>query len=134
MIPLLLTIFGICGLLISTYIFYKKRRQEEMLCFLGGDCNDVVNSKYATMFIVPNEVLGIGYYILIFVYAILLKSGAGFNIFIFDLRLAIAAVALVAAGYSVYLTYIQLFVLKKTCEYCMTVNLINILILALIVV
>jgi uncharacterized membrane protein len=98
----------------------KKQKHEELVCFLGNDCNKVVNSKYNSLFFgIPNEVIGLGYYALVFLVAILLLLGVesiGFFL--------IAPLFLVGAGASallaVYLLYVQQFLLKEWCEYCIT--------------
>lgn len=114
----LLIILAILGLLDSLYIFYKKQRKEKLVCFVGQDCNEVVNSQYSRIFKVPNEVLGIFFYLLVLGFAILVVLGTT-ELFGFSILLAIHAVAFVAFLLSVYLTAIQMFVLKTWCEYCL---------------
>jgi uncharacterized membrane protein len=127
----MMSVVAILGFAISVYIFYEKKQKQKLICFLGGDCNSVVNSKYSTFLTIPNEVLGIGYYFAVFIYYFI-GINTGIPAVDFNIDLFFLVISLVAASYSIYLTYIQLFILKKTCEYCMTVNLINILILLMV--
>lgn len=114
----LLTILAIVGLLDSWYIFYKKQKKEKLVCFVGRDCNEVVNSKYSRIFNVPNEVLGIIFYLSVLGFAGLVALGTT-ELFGVSILLAIHVAAFVALLLSIYLTAIQMFVLKTWCEYCL---------------
>jgi uncharacterized membrane protein len=112
--------FALVGFAVSGYIFLKKQKHEKLVCFMGDDCNKVVNSKYNSLFFgIPNEVMGLGYYALVFFVAILLFLGVE-SIGL----LPIAPLFLVGAGasalFAVYLLYAQYFLLKEWCEYCLT--------------
>lgn len=124
MMMILLTTLGFVGLLDSLYIFYKKQRQEKLACFIGQDCNEVVTSKYSHIYGVPNEVLGIIFYILVLGLVGLVALGTT-QLYGIPVLSAVHAVAFVALLLSLYLTAIQAFVLKSWCEYCLVVMLTN---------
>jgi uncharacterized membrane protein len=114
----LITILAVVGLFDSWYIFYKKQRNERLVCFIGQDCNEVVNSKYSHIYGIPNEVLGIIFYL-----SVLGMTGhvaLGIQEFHgISLMAVIHLTAFFALLLSVFLTAIQAFVLKTWCEYCL---------------
>lgn len=118
----------IVGFAVSFYIFYKRTRREHLTCFLEDDCNEVMNSKYSKILRVPNEVLGMLYYAFAMIVFALLMFGvqslgpfAVFSVFL--------ASAMGAALFSVFLVFVQFFMLKQRCEYCLTSATASILIL-----
>jgi len=132
MYQILLMIFALVGLTLSTYLWKKKSRKEKLICIIGKDCSKVISSKYGTMFGIDNILIGALYYVFIFVvslisifFPLLLPTGL-FHLGI----LIISALALLA---SVYLSFIQVAVLKELCEYCLASALINLIIFLIIV-
>ena len=124
-----LIILSLIGFLTSYYILHKKRRKEKLVCIIGKDCNKVINSKYATMFWLDNTILGMLYFIFIFITSLI-------YLFVFSsfLNILILIISGIAALFALYLTIIQLFVLKELCEYCLFTSLISILIFIVILV
>lgn len=118
-------LLSLLGIGISLYIYYKRTRGEKLACLLGGDhCTEVVMSKYGWTFrVVPNEVVGLGYYILV----ILLTTIT----FAYSQPLLVAS-SFLAFIFSVYVTYIQLFTLRNICEWCLVANGINVILFLLI--
>lgn len=114
----LLTILAVVGLLDSWYIIYKKQRKEKLVCFVGQDCNEVVNSQYSHIYGVPNEILGIIFYLSVLGLMGLVALGTT-ELHGVSILSAIHAAALAALLISIYLTAIQAFVLKAWCEYCL---------------
>lgn len=114
----LLTTLAIVGLLDSWYIFYKKQRKEKLVCFVGQDCNEVVNSQYSHIYGVPNEILGIIFYLAVLGSVGLVTLGIT-QLHSVSILSAIHAAAFVALLFSIYLTAMQMFVLKAWCEYCL---------------
>ena len=119
-----LTILAIVGLLDSWYIFYKKQKNEKLVCFIGQDCNEVVNSKYSHIYGVPNEVLGIIFYLFILGIVGLLAFGIT-EFHDISLIAVIHFIAFFALLLSIFLTTIQAFVLKAWCEYCLVASFAN---------
>lgn len=110
--------FALVGLAVSGYIFTKKQKHEKLMCFLGDDCNKVVNSKYNSLFFgIPNEVMGLGYYAAVFIGVIMLfleVQHIGFIPFLPAFLIGSGMSAL----FALYLLYVQYMVLKEWCEYC----------------
>ena len=86
---------------------------KKIFCLLGENCEAVVESKYGVTLGVKNELWGLGFYFLV-----LLLSLTQLNSFILPL-------SFLAAIFSVYLTYLQTFVLKKFCSWCLLAIAVN---------
>ena len=121
-----LVILSIIGLILSSYIYYKRTRKQKLVCVIGDDCNKVIKSKYGRSLIVPNDVIGIIYYIVILISSLIFLIYPEFlTNFVILGRIFIVGIA---ALFSLYLSFVQIFVLKELCEYCLGANFINILI------
>ncbi len=123
-----LIILSVIGFAASFYIYYTKKYKRKMYCLIGENCDEVVNSKYGKTFGIENTVPGMLYYAIILIYGILLFSNG--NIFkgsIIYYSLVSASIASVL--FSIYLTGVQAFVLKKWCEYCIVSSISSLLIL-----
>ena len=120
----LLIILAVVGLLDSWYIFYKKQKNEKLVCFIGQDCDEVVNSKYSHIYGIPNEVLGIIFYLSVLGIVGLVALGTT-EFHGISLMAVIHLIAFFALLLSVFLTAIQAFVLKAWCEYCLVAMIAN---------
>lgn len=120
----LLAALAVIGLLDSWYIFYKKQRNEKLVCLIGQDCNEVVTSKYSHVYGIPNEVLGIIFYLSVLGMLILVALGIS-ELHGISLMAVIHIIAFFALLLSVFLTAIQAFVLKAWCEYCLIASFAN---------
>ena len=119
MVNILILPFSLIGFLVSWYIYYKKNHtKEKLVCHIGNDCEKVVNSNYSKVLGIPLEVLGVAYYLFLslMVIATHLGSFTLFGFMIFDLILVASTGAFV---FSVFLIYIQAFVIRDWCEYCL---------------
>jgi len=113
------------GFAICLYIHVSKQRRKPLVCFIGKDCTEVVQSSYSHFLTIAHEDLGIGYYLSV------LLTQLSFLIFPPLHTVAIAklflAVTGIAALYSTYLLYAQLIIIKQWCEWCLILNSITIL-------
>jgi uncharacterized membrane protein len=97
------------GIGISAYLTYVHYEGLKPVCGLGGDCEKVQTSAYAALLGVPVAVLGlIGYLVLL---ATLFVEGE-------NALMTAAVVALVGFGFSMYLTYRELFTIDAICPWC----------------
>ncbi len=125
---IIILVLALIGFIISFYIWRNKNKNKKLVCIVGKYCNEVVKSKYSKNFGIKNEVAGIFYYIFIFITSLLTTSIQ--NIILFNNIIIIFGG--IAALFSVYLIFVQYFILKKFCEYCLATSLINIIIFLLI--
>jgi len=117
------------GLIISLYIYSSKKKSAEMVCVLGGSCNQVTGSKYSRTLGIPNEIGGVMYFSIIIILTIL--SIIGLDIIYFSTSSIMITLTALASLFAVYLLFLQAFVLKKWCEYCIITSTITFLILLL---
>lgn len=109
-------IITLIGLLDSTYLLWIKIANDKAYCIPGvGDCWTVNTSKYSTLLGIPVSIFGmIGYAIILFVflyelkYKFLRKNGLNF----------LFGLTFFGLLFSIYLTYIELFVIFAVCPFC----------------
>ena len=108
---------SLIGLFVSLYIYRKKRAQKPLMCPRSAPCDTIVNSAYATTFGIPNELLGIGYYVTVGVLHALALSYpilvTGFFLFVLVIATSIGVIL------SVYFVALQAFVLRAWCLWCL---------------
>lgn len=124
-----LIILSLIGLAVSVYILYTKKYNKKLFCPGGKDCDAVVRSKYGKTFGIENTIFGILYYGLILIYALLLNR----NVFIQGVYYVVVIASFAALLFSIYLTFVQAFVLKKWCYYCIISSIASLLIFLLVI-
>lgn len=109
-------IFALAGFFVALYVYIKKSKAQPMVCPLNGECDVVTTSKYSKFLGVRVELLGLIYYLFIaLVYTLhnlipwLLSETVIF---------LITGITIGAFVFSVYLIFIQAFILKKWCTWC----------------
>jgi uncharacterized membrane protein len=115
----LIPVSCLIGLGVAGYLAYVETAQVEAVCGPVGDCNTVQQSAYARLFgVIPIGILGVIGYVVI-----LLAWGLGRST---RQRLAayasLALLGLTAFGvlFSIYLTFLEPFVIGATCAWCLT--------------
>lgn len=113
-----IALLGIFGFGLAAFIRQKKAGGARMVCYIGQDCNTVVHSEYSRFLGVPIEFLGMAYYAVIALsYSAFLASP---NFAVMPVISALLAFTTAAFLFSLYLTFIQGFVLREWCEWCLT--------------
>ena len=111
--------FSLVGLLASWYIYHKKHhKKEKIVCYISADCDKVVHSQYSRILGIDLEILGLIYYLVLslLVAANYLGSLTLFGFMIFNIVFVLSAAAFV---FSLFLLYVQIFVIRDWCEYCL---------------
>ncbi|MBJ7458206.1 MAG: vitamin K epoxide reductase family protein [Thermoleophilaceae bacterium] len=103
-----IAVLGFIGLGIAGYLTYVHYADLEPICGTGG-CEVVQNSQYAKFAGIPVPVLGLLGWIAILV-SLLIPGDLG--------RATTALMGLFGFGFSVYLTYLELFKIKAICQWC----------------
>ena len=126
-----LIILSLIGFGVSFYIYYSKKYDKPLYCPIGQDCDAVVKSKYGKTFGIENTVPGMLYYIMVLIYAIafLVNRNIFKGIIIYYL---IVGASIGSVLFSIYLTAVQAFVLKKWCYYCIISSIASVLILIIL--
>jgi uncharacterized membrane protein len=112
----LLALLALTGFFVSLYLaLYKLGYIGALTCSVGS-CEQVNTSKWATFLGLPVAVWGVGFYAVTFGAALV-----GLQERFEDSRaLAMGLAALCVWGviFSIYLTYLELFVIHAVCQWC----------------
>ena len=106
----------VIGLVDSLYLLWIKIANDKVYCLQGiGDCWTVNTSRYSSIAGIPISVFGIlGYALILAVFILEEKHPTikehGLNI--------LFGLTLLGALYSIYLTYLELFVIYAICPFC----------------
>jgi uncharacterized membrane protein len=115
LIPLLIMI----GLGVAGYLTYIEVGEKQAICGPIGHCNEVQNSSYAKLFgILPIGVLGlIGYAALMAAWGVQKIGPKAFRMLS---ALALWGMSLFGVAFSIYLTFLEPFVIGATCMWCLS--------------
>jgi uncharacterized membrane protein/thiol-disulfide isomerase/thioredoxin len=104
---------------VAGYLTFIEVTQTEAVCGPVGDCNTVNQSEYARLFgVLPVGVLGLIGYAAVFALWILGLSSRGDRSR--TAALGLWGAALAGTLFSVYLTFLEPFVIGATCAWCLT--------------
>lgn len=117
-----LIVLAITGIFISLYLTYAKLTSSPVICSIG-DCNKVQNSQYSEIFGIPVAVFGVLYYFVLFCLIYYKDRNIGlvnnekprsnsFGNKALDLWVIWGLV------FSTYLTYLEIYVIKAICIWC----------------
>ena len=115
----IIPILCVVGLGVAGYLAFVEMTRVQAVCGPVGDCNTVQQSKYAMLFgIIPIGLLGMAGYVLILVAWVVAHSAnqrqAAYAV--------LAQLGMTAFGvlFSIYLTFLEPFVIGATCAWCLT--------------
>jgi uncharacterized membrane protein len=100
---------ALVGVGIATYLVYVHYAGIKPICTAGGGCEKVQTSDYSKLAGIPVADLGLAGYLAILA-SLFVRGDLG--------RLAGAAIALSGFGFSMYLTYREIFTIKAICHWC----------------
>ena len=105
------------GFGVALYVWNIKRKHKELVCPVGSDCNVVITSRYAKFLGIPLEYCGMTYYAIILIsYITLIFAPQIFSEFFLSGLVILTTAALL---FSLYLLFIQAFILKQWCIWCL---------------
>lgn len=112
LMPLIL----VAGVIVAGYLTYVEVTANEAVCGIVGDCNAVQQSEYARLFgVLPVGVVGLAGYVALLLVWVWGKATATRAASLLLLGMALAGV-----GFSLYLTFLEPFVIGATCIWCLT--------------
>lgn len=116
----ILIFISIPGMLFTSYLTYSKF-VSSAICNINNlfSCNIVNTSQYSEIFHIPLAILGFLYFVIILILALKEKFD-----WIFYLTIPVLA-------YSLYLTYIEFFVIKTICLVCELTKVLMLIILGI---
>lgn len=102
---------GVLGGAISGYVWYKQVTPGAVAC-LGAGCATVIRSRYGKLLGIPNGALGVAYFLTVSATPLL-------SSWLPNLRLLVLLATTIALVLYVYLAYLQVFVLRALCNWCL---------------
>ena len=116
----------IIGLAVSIYMTVFKLTGNEKMCVGSGGCTTVNNSPYSEVYGIPVAVFGVGGYLAILAVLLLEKENGKFlkqNATKFleqNATLITFGLTLIGFLFTLYLVYLEIFVIKALCPFCLT--------------
>jgi uncharacterized membrane protein len=112
---LLFTLSAI-GISETVYLIRQRLLAEKPVCIIGEDCALVLSSKYSRIFIIPNDVMGLLFYIFTsFLTAFLVIGVAPLGLWDLLMKLTVGLGAIM----SLFFTYLQWRVIHAWCFWCL---------------
>ncbi len=112
-----LILVSFVGFLDASYLTIAHYTGLALRCTVFNGCEQVTPSQYSEIFGIPVSILGLITYVYLFVFAIAsLKNKSWAK----KLLVPTLAFTLGGLGFSLYLTYIEFFVLYAVCIFCLT--------------
>ncbi len=118
-LPWYLLVLIFVGIGVAAYLSFVETSGTKAVCGPVGDCNTVQQSKYATLFgLIPIGTLGLFGYVLLLIswFVSGMKSKPLANL----AKLAFFLFALAGTLFSIYLTFLEPFVIGATCMWCLS--------------
>ncbi len=108
----LIPVLSALGILLSLYLTYIHLADSRAaFCAAGTDCDTVRQSAFSAIMGIPVAAIGVaGYSVILILFLINMKKRTKW--------LLLYILALAGFVFSAYLTYIELFVIKAICMYC----------------
>jgi uncharacterized membrane protein/thiol-disulfide isomerase/thioredoxin len=127
-IPLL----AVIGLGVALYLTYVETQNVKAVCGPVGDCNSVQASPYARLFgVLPVGLLGaFGYVAMLAAWAVWRFTGGALARWAL---MGLLGMALFGVLFSIYLTYLELYIILAVCIWCVTSAAVQALLLILAV-
>ena len=121
----LLSLFGLADAL---YLTIEHVTGQSVRCTIISGCSEVLSSPYAVVAGIPLAVIGAGAYFTVFSLATL----AAFNYRIAGTLLTVLVIAMFVV--SLWLIYLQAFVIREFCQYCLLSAAITLALLVVMVI
>lgn len=111
---LLFTLAAI-GISETSYLIRKRIAAERPVCPIGESCVTVLSSRWSRMFIIPNDILGLLFYVAVSFIAAFLVIGIPPTQF---WQTILSAAVFFGSVFSAFLFYLQWKVVKAWCFWC----------------
>ncbi len=108
-------VFALLGIADAGYLTWIKLAHSPLFCSGVGDCETVNSSIYSQINGIPVAALGLAAYVVLAALFLLEDRWPWLRDYA---PLASFGLALTGSLYSAYLTYIELFVIRAVCPYC----------------
>jgi uncharacterized membrane protein len=102
-------VLAVLGIGLAGYLTYVHYEGIRPVCGIGGDCEKVQSSEWSELAGIPVALLGLLGYVAILASLLVRREEA---------LIAGALLSLVGCGFSLYLTYRELFTIEAICQWC----------------
>ncbi len=109
-------IIAIVGIINTGYLIHKRRKKKPLVCPINQDCNVVLESKWSKILGIRNDILGLLFYALILIIAVILLFLPHLVLVFYLVLLLIICLGFL---FSIFLVFIQAFIIKEFCFYCL---------------
>ncbi|PIQ92087.1 MAG: hypothetical protein COV70_01445 [Parcubacteria group bacterium CG11_big_fil_rev_8_21_14_0_20_39_22] len=118
-----IVVASMAGFGVSLNIYHTKTNNIALVCPTGSNCEAVTRSKYAKFFGISLEYFGMAYFsVMTFLYVALITTPSMFQ----DNALLLLMLMSLSAGlFSAYLLFVQAFILRKWCIWCILTGLLS---------
>lgn len=123
-IYIIIAVLSFLGFVVSLFIYSKTNK----FCRKGENCDLVIGSKYGKIFGIDLSIYGVIYYLINLFLTIIIYFSL-FSSYINIVPLVLILTIVLGFIFSLYLLYIQLFVIKKICKKCTVVFFVNLFLL-----
>jgi len=119
------------GVIVSAYMAYVEITANPAVCGVIGDCNAVQQSEYASLMGVPIGAIGVVGYLTMFIISISLNRVLPKyrSLLLFALKVLVGG----SAVFTIYLTFLEPFVIGAVCAWCLLSSLIILNLLWLVI-
>ncbi len=124
----LIFIFSLLGWGVSAFLLYEYSLSGPVVCPLGNGCDLVRSSIYSHFLGISLPVLGIAFYLTMGVLSVIRSQKMADNI----LPILQLLISIIGVGFGIYLTYLEAFVIRAYCFWCVLSFIISVVILVLI--
>ena len=125
-IHVLTALVSLVGLADSIYLTVEHLSGRSVRCTIISGCSEVLSSSYATIYGLPLAAIGAGAYFVVFSLAILAAFG---HQFAGKMLVAVVSVMLLT---TLWLIYLQAFVIKHFCQFCLLSALVTVVLTILV--
>lgn len=125
----LIFLLSLLGLVVASFLFYEYSLSGPILCPTGVGCDIVRASPYSKFFGISIPILGIIFYLVMAAFSVVHSHDLPKKL-VRQLQLLVAVTGVIFGS---YLTYLEAFVIKAFCFWCVTSFIISVAILLLIV-
>ncbi len=122
---------AIVGLAIASYLSYVEVSRVAAVCGPVGECNIVQSSEYAQIFGIPIAILGALFYLAILSLWLLIRITEA--VWTARIPLLLLILTIVGTLFSIYLTALELFLIKAVCAWCLGSAIVTTLLLSIVV-
>jgi uncharacterized membrane protein len=115
----LIPVLCLAGIGVAGYLAYVEITQSQAVCGPVGDCNTVQQSEYAKLFgFLPIGILGVaGFMLILLVWSLQRSANQRTAAYASLVLMSLTAIGVL---FSIYLTFLEPFVIGATCAWCLT--------------